>query len=207
MRASDPPVMEVVPSGAIVDDLRPHVGVEGHDAFVTLGCVGQDLGGAAPEEPERAAVEDVRAGADRVERGRRQGLIGGAVTLEAKLQLGRVFDDGPSGGLVAALGEPQVDAVGDQVIPDLLAVGVGRDPAEEGTGDAEPGGGDRHVHRAAARHRVGHQVDERFAAADDHEAPPAISMLTPVRYEASSESRNATVAATSSRLPYRRSGT
>ena len=98
-------------------------------------------------------------------------------------------DEGERRRLLVARREAQVDAVGGERGGERLAVGVGRQPRDEGGRRAEPRQADGDIIGRAAAHRVvaavllgdGNEIDQRLARNQNHPslAPFAACRLTP----------------------------
>ena len=167
---------------AVADGLRPDVGVEGDHAVGSLALHERLEGGAAWlfGEAEGAEVE----GGDRGRKGRqvifRQHAAGRAFVEESVARLAGIGgDEGQRRWPRHGRGELRASAAGGERIAEQLAERIDGEAAEEAGGGVEAGDGDGDVERRAATwpRRVGdaavggfnrQEIDESFAASDDH---------------------------------------
>ena len=149
---TQPALVEAIPPVSILDDGGPDVRVHRDEAVVTLGKRGQDVGGAPAEHAERAPVHYVRARPERGQIGRPECGVGGVASFEPERRVRREADDGSRRGFGTSFGCSHVDLVALQVLPDELAAGVGRHPADKRARRTQSSCRDGGIHRSAAGH-------------------------------------------------------
>ena len=183
------------PAVKVADHRRPQVGIDADDAPSGLPFGEGRVGGG--HRLHRQGVGAEGEGAHLVRQDgrqavRRQHAVGRAVAVEGVERLAvRLRGHHRDGGeAVGTHHEARVHPLAGQHVHEVGAEAVAGDAAEEGGRRAEPGKPHRHVEGRAAGHgarrhlvalgRAHQQVDEGFAADQDHGASPS-GRITPLR--------------------------